>query len=358
MTTKNIVICDLEKDYGKRLLEALNEKTQKGLKFFLFHDLNLLEEFINNESVSCLVLDSEISVETRAEMIISNKIVLARSENIAMGESETKVRKYQHIDEIYKTILKSAYQLEVDKAKSAWEPEEHNCIEGEEKEIGCGDAIKESKSRKDGRNHKKGNTCKGVRLCKEREHEETRDNIRECKVIGVYSPIHRIGKTRFAIELGQELAKEGPVLYLNMEPFAPGSYFKDRADDNLERLIYNAGQGHKNLGLCASMMASQLEEMDYIEPMAVASDLFNVSGTMWKEVIDRIIDESIYETIILDLSDGINDLFSILEYCHVVYTLYIEEPIALAKLKQYTENLLRTGHESVLEHTIQKKVEM
>jgi len=315
LAKKNIVICDLEKDYGKKLLEAFNEKAQKDIKFTLFHDLSLFEQFINKESPCCLVLDSEIPVEARAKMKISTKIILARCGDITLGEDEIKVRKYQHVDDIYKGILKKAYQLEVDKVEK-------------------------------GRPHKN------------KEHKDNRGIKKECKIIGVYSPIHRIGKTKFAIELGKELGAEGPVLYLNMEPFAPGSYFKVKSKDNLEKLIYSAGQGHKNLGLSASMMASQLGEMDYIEPMAIANDLFNVKGTMWMEIIDRIINESIYETIILDLSDGINDLFSILEYCHVVYTLYIEEPVALSKLKQYTDNLLRTGYESVLEHTIQKKVEV
>ena len=33
-----------------------------------------------------------------------------------------------------------------------------------------------------------------------------------------------------------------------------------------------------------------------------------------------------------------------------------KEPAAKAKLQQYTENLLRTGHEKILEHTVQKVV--
>ena len=370
MTKKIIVICDFEKDYGKKLLEAFNEKAQKDIKFFLFHDINLLMEFINKEIVCCLVLDSEIPVEARAEMKTPTKIVLTRREDTTLREGETKVRKYQHVDEIYKNVLKNTYPLEIDKDEKAWRRHEDNYNEKEENEDRYIDTVKESNYGEEGTFHKetsiyeKSSTHKksGIhmknRFHKEGEENGSKGNKKECKLIGVYSPIHRIGKTKFALELGKELGAKGPVLYLNLEPFAPGSYFRDKAEDNLEKLIYSAGQGHKNLGLSASMMASHLGEMDYIEPMTIANDLFNVRGAMWIEVIDRIINESIYETIILDLSDGISDLFSILEYCNVVYTLYIEEPVALSKLKQYTENLLRTGYESVLEHTIQKKVEV
>jgi hypothetical protein len=92
--------------------------------------------------------------------------------------------------------------------------------------------------------------------------------------------------------------------------------------------------------------------------MEFVEDLFKVEGRVWKEILTKILDQSIYSAIILDISDGINDLFALLEFCDTVYTLYIEEPIALGKLKQYTDNLVKTGYDSVLEHTIQKKVEL
>lgn len=63
-----------------------------------------------------------------------------------------------------------------------------------------------------------------------------------------------------------------------------------------------------------------------------------------------------YEAVILDLGDGIDGLYQIPDKCDTVYTPYIKEPAAMAKLNQYTENLRRTGFESVLEHTVQKQV--
>ena len=40
------------------------------------------------------------------------------------------------------------------------------------------------------------------------------------EVIGVYSPIHRIGKTQYALQLAKEFAKKGNTLYLNLEAYA------------------------------------------------------------------------------------------------------------------------------------------
>ena len=176
-------------------------------------------------------------------------------------------------------------------------------------------------------------------------------------LIGVYSPIHRIGKTKYALELGKELAEKGPVLYLNLEEYAGGEhYFSKEQEQNLGDLLYYSKQETGNLGLRISMMTGQIGNMDYIRPIPVVQDLQAVTAEEWLQLFEQIVEKSIYEVLILDLGDSVNGLFSILEKCDSVHTLSIEEPAAKAKLQQYTENLLRTGHEKILEHTVQKVV--
>lgn len=38
------------------------------------------------------------------------------------------------------------------------------------------------------------------------------------RILGVYSPVHRIGKTTFSLKLGKALAQSEDVLYLNLKP--------------------------------------------------------------------------------------------------------------------------------------------
>ena len=69
-------------------------------------------------------------------------------------------------------------------------------------------------------------------------------------VIGVYSPVHRIGKTRFSIRLGKQLSfsirlgkqlsQKFPVLYLNLEGNAGGGYYfpEDPGQDIGDLLYY------------------------------------------------------------------------------------------------------------------------
>ena len=51
---------------------------------------------------------------------------------------------------------------------------------------------------------------------------------KNCRVIAVYSPVRRIGKTTYAIRLGRKLAKEANVLYLGMETYGgEGGHFPE-----------------------------------------------------------------------------------------------------------------------------------
>lgn len=43
---------------------------------------------------------------------------------------------------------------------------------------------------------------------------------KEMRIIGIYSPVGRTQKTSFALTMGQILAKERAVLYLNMESYS------------------------------------------------------------------------------------------------------------------------------------------
>ena len=74
---------------------------------------------------------------------------------------------------------------------------------------------------------------------------------------------------------------------------------------------------------------------------------------MWNKY--QSLEKCIYEAVILDLGDAVNGLYDILKKCSKVYTLYIDDETAQAKLKQYEENLRTAGYADVLEHTVKKQ---
>jgi len=288
-----------------------------GVNYHLFHDVEKLQAFLKGERATYLVVDSEIPKEVREDFVANKRFVLMREAETALIADEIGIEKYRDMDTILERIYSEELETVQQMAKRSvadWEAPQ---------------APLAKPAVVAGETH---------------------------QLIAVYSPVHRIGKTQFAIEMGKELAKKKSVLYLNLEPYAGFGQLDEKQEENLANLLYYASQEYQNLGLKLSMLTGHMGKLDYIEPMEISQDLYHVKLEHWKALIERIQKECIYETIILDVSDGIDGLYGLLDYCDTVYTHFIEEPIALEKIKRYTENLMKTGYASVLEHTIQKKV--
>lgn len=295
MHVKNVVICDLQQQYSRNLLQMLKKKKNSTFQLFLVHSVEEAKKLVQLRKIHILLIGSEFSEEQRKEIIAEATYVLVGNGQDVLLENEKAVYRYQ-------------------KAKDIWE------------------TITQQSERSSGHS----------------------------QLIGIYSPIHRIGKTCFAINMGKKLAQNVPVLYLNLEEYCYEGYFYEEEsagqEGNMSDLLYDFRQGKKNLAMHISMMTRQIGELEYIPPMPYVEDLQDISVDEWIKFLAYIAEQCIYEKIILDLGDGINGLFQILEQCDVIYTPYINEPCAKGKLNRYTENLRRSNRESILEKTIQKEM--
>lgn len=389
----NLVICDKEKQYSRNLLQMFARNRESKVQMFLFHTMEELEKFSGQKTIQILLIDREYPLELREKIPAEKKFVLVKNQQDALSENEEKIYRYQSAEAIWLQIQNGEVQTEIrkkqtiSKMKKGGKEEKIQTIEKSEKRKKV-QIIEESERIKQSSNLEKtqvGKESKNVNIIENKNLSDPEitdkildksisrtltdidrrntvltglTNMRGGSLIGVYSPIHRIGKTKFAMELGKEFAKKEPVLYMNLEEYAGGDfYFHDQTGQTLADLLYYARQERGNLGLRISMMAGQDEDLDYILPMPYAQDLQEVCVEEWLKLFNQILENCIYGKIILDLGDSIKGLFQILETCDTVYTPFIEDGAARAKLNQYTENLRKTGKEKVLEKTIQKKMQ-
>lgn len=173
------------------------------------------------------------------------------------------------------------------------------------------------------------------------------------KLIGVYSPVRRLGQTAFSIGKGMELGKTANVLYINLESYAGfGGYFPEEKEKNLSMLLYYAKQELGNPALLIATIVKRMGDLYYIPPAAFPEDLKTVSGKEWIRLFEEILSRSIYDVLILDLSDCIQGLFDILSMCDTVYLPMADDPIAVSKLYQFEEILCRQGYGEVWERMI------
>lgn len=302
------VVCDTQEEYAEQLFRMLSERFSGVYQFHLFHDVERMEEYLKSSYAEVLLLGEEYEKRVIQEACAGQKIVLSGDPDGKNICGYPSVFRYQSADKIIGAIKKILKKEE-----------------------------------------KRGRT----RI----RDEPLKKGVSPVKgLIGVYSPVHRIGKTRFAIRLGQKMAKQVPVLYINMEGYSGGDhYFHGGTDKDLGDLLYCVKQERDDYGLKISTMAGQAGNMDYIMPMKNEQDMRGVSRDEWIALLDLIMEKCIYEAVILDLGDAVNGLYDILKKCSKVYTLYIDDETAQAKLKQYEENLRTAGYADVLEHTVKKQ---
>lgn len=179
-------------------------------------------------------------------------------------------------------------------------------------------------------------------------------NKKNGKLIGVFSPVHRIGKTSYALQLGEELAASENVLYLNLELYGGfGGHF-ERSGQTLEDVLYYARQEKGNLGFILSKAVRHRGKLDYLLPVPVSEDIKSIRGEEWVKLILQILSQSIYDTIILDIDEGIRDVYELLKICTKIYLLSEESEYSQAKIEQFERELTLLGYQEVLEKIEQK----
>lgn len=300
-TSGNFVICDVQEDYAEHLFRILAERFEGMYRFHLFYNVQKTLDFIENSSAEILLIGEECGEDIIRKAKAGKKFILTGNpakKNLPEGRA---LFRYQSAEDIVKVLRQET-----------------------------------------------GKRKKGVYMA--------RDEPVVRGLIGVYSPIHRIGKTKFALRLGQKMAAKIPVLYLNMEGYSGGDhYFPGGAGQDLGDLLYDFRQDTDDCGLKLSAMAGQAGRLDYILPMRNEWDVRSVRKKEWTGLLDMIFEKCIYEAVILDLGDAVDGLYDILRKCARIYTPYICEGAALAKLKQYEENLREAGYEDILKRTVRRQ---
>lgn len=285
MNEQNLVICDRDFRYANGLGENVMERRELALKVHTCTNLESLMQFSATHKIHILIIDESYTQTERAQTGAEKIFVLTKTSCKDLTKEEKAIYKFQCADlilaEIFETYCENGSPL----------------------------LLKQMKKKKR-------------------------------KLVAVYSPIHRIGKTTFALAFAKEIARNERTLYLNLEEYAGAGHRFARAEGrNLADLLYYMRQEEETLGMRISMMLRKIEELDYIPPILLSSDLKDISEEEWCDLLERIRDETVYETIVLDLSESVQGLFSILKKCDCIYMPVLEDELSTAKITQFEEQL-------------------
>lgn len=282
-----ILICDPEEAYVKKLAEVLILRKEINAGIRICSSLEMLEKLLEIGKVKVLLISEEIPYESRKRIFRGRRIVLTQQHCEDIGDEETELMKYQSADQLIAVILK-VFQ-------------------------GSG-----------GKSGYRGST--------------------QTKIIGVYSPIHRIGKTNLTLKLGKLLAEEQNVLYLNLESYAGiGGYFREKGDEDFSNLLYYAKQEQDDVSVRMTSLTKQLGRLDYVPPAKMWTDLMAISPEEWKDFLNTLSVQSVYEIILLDIGDGVSNVFEVLKLCDQIFMPFLDDVHAKTKMKQYRYMLKTMG---------------
>lgn len=178
----------------------------------------------------------------------------------------------------------------------------------------------------------------------------------EKKVIAIFSPVHRVGKTGYALRMGEHLAEKENVLYINLEIFGgEGGYFENHGQTISDVVCYSR-QEQGNLGAFLATMVCHRGKLDYIAPSGISEDMKEVRGGEWVKIMHRILAESIYETLIIDIDEGIPELYQILEICTKIYMPVLDDVYSKAKVRQFEKELIFLEKEHMMRKIVKEEV--
>ena len=292
-----LAICDVEQTYAYRLMEFLNKKERNPFIIQAFTTMEALRIYGSEQAIEILLISENAMDETIRSMSINHIIILSGSREQVTCLCEKAIYKYQSSEHILEEVM-----------------------------------------------------------CYYASHTTEKKEIyllqNEVKLLGVYSPIRRILKTSFALTLGQILAQDRRVLYVNLEDYAGFETLMDKHyEEDLADLLFYIAQQNRDTGMKLRSMVQSIEGLDYIPPVSSPLNLHCVAAEDWMCFLQELSCGSLYDVIILDIGESLNALLDFLDSCDRLYTPCGADAVSNAKMLQYEKFLENSGQEDILKKT-------
>ena len=99
-------------------------------------------------------------------------------------------------------------------------------------------------------------------------------------------------------------------------------------------------------------MAESMGNVDFIPPVQSPEDIRGTSWQDWEHLLQEIIFHSSYETIVLDIGNGIEEVFQMLDMCTTVYIPIKTDKMSRSKLAQFEELLSVRDYPQILSRMV------
>ena len=300
MKKQIFAVCDLEAEYACNFMDYLNQKKNIPFEIQAFTSVESLVAYVKKNPVELLLISSEAMCREVGELDIGKIVILTEGSKPKELEKYTGVYKYQASSDVVREVM-ACYG-----AEKAILPAQLPVLK------------------------------------------------KTTEILGVYSPLGGCLQTCFALTLAQILGREKSVLYLNLEEYAGfEELMQKKFLHTLSDLLYFVRQEQAGITVKMNSMIQSMGSMDFIPPVQSPEDIRGTRWQDWEHLLQEIVLHSSYEAVILDVGDGIEEVFQILDLCTRVYVPVRDDRISKCKMEQF-EKLLRLRDYSQLLAGIEK----
>ena len=296
MDTKVLAICDMEKRYALKLMEAFCGKKKFGFQVHAFSTVKELEHFAAETRIEILLIPGKCMSENLSRLDIGKVILLSDGEICEAFSDYESVYKYQSAEHIMKEVL--CYYAEYAKPVA------------------------------------------GMYYGK-----------KEFEIYGVYSPIGRCGKTALAEGLAATFGKKKKTLLLDLQSY---SAHKEQLGGeelwDLTDIIYFLRQGKQTFLYKLGSIVTNREVYDYVFPMKAPADLRSVTLAEWSELLEKLASDSDYHVVVIDFGHDVSGLFQLLNNCSKIYMPVLSDSDSMNKLENFEWILRDENFENVIKN--------
>ena len=173
------------------------------------------------------------------------------------------------------------------------------------------------------------------------------------KLIGVYSPIGRCGKTSMALVMGQLLARDHKVVYVNLEEWSGFERIIGNYEGmDLSDLIYYIKQEREHLGLYINGMLLEINQLKIIPPVNMAPDIQELGGEV-RKLLQEIAMSDAYDVVVVDFGRQLKSMLPVLHDIEQLYMPVLKDKASQAKIEQFFK-FLRNSSYSEMEKKIKQ----
>ncbi|MGN0160053.1 MAG: hypothetical protein ACI4AQ_01560 [Lachnospiraceae bacterium] len=177
------------------------------------------------------------------------------------------------------------------------------------------------------------------------------------RILGIYSPVGRCGKTTFALTLANLLGKNAKVLYVNLEEYSglAEDVLKGKGT-NLSEIMYMFRRGTSGLSDKIRDAINPMGNFSYISPMPYPEDVADVMTEEWKEFLRFLAVKMNWDYIVLDLGNLILKSYMLFDLLEIIFVPEVDDFMGQRKLREFINAMGDMGRGMLMERVVYVKL--